>query len=77
MPPIEEEIVSFKCVHWDIFEWSKLDHRVLGPVFEAGGHDWYYKNRQEKQNKTDIHIGTFLCSPEEIIKINMFPSILT
>ncbi|CAO3673657.1 unnamed protein product [Rhizopus microsporus] len=40
MPPIEEEIVSFKCVHWDIFEWSKLNHRVLGPVFEAGGHDW-------------------------------------
>jgi ubiquitin carboxyl-terminal hydrolase 7 len=48
MPLIEEEIVSFKCVHWDVFEWSKLDHRVLGPVFEAGGHDWYYKSRQEK-----------------------------
>ncbi|CEG78307.1 Putative Ubiquitin carboxyl-terminal hydrolase [Rhizopus microsporus] len=40
MPLIEEEIVSFKCVHWDVLEWSKLDHRVLGPVFEAGGHDW-------------------------------------
>lgn len=48
MPLIEEEIISFKCVHWDVFEWSKLDHRVLGPVFEAGGHDWYYKSRQEK-----------------------------
>lgn len=40
MPPIEEETIEFKCVHWNVTDWNKLDHRVLGPVFQAGGHDW-------------------------------------
>ncbi|KAG1439902.1 hypothetical protein G6F56_012121 [Rhizopus delemar] len=40
MAPVEEEIVDFKCVHWTVTNWSQLETRVLGPVFETGGHQW-------------------------------------
>ncbi|KAI8880799.1 cysteine proteinase [Backusella circina FSU 941] len=40
MSNVEEEILDFKVVHWDITNWNQLDQRTLGPVFQAGGHNW-------------------------------------
>ncbi|KAI8331821.1 hypothetical protein EDC96DRAFT_548710 [Choanephora cucurbitarum] len=40
LQPLEEEIIETKCFHWDIEHWSQLDQRVIGPVMQAGGHDW-------------------------------------
>ncbi|KAI9256173.1 hypothetical protein BY458DRAFT_519583 [Sporodiniella umbellata] len=40
MPSLSEKTTDFKCVHWDVTNWSQLENRVLGPTFEVGGHEW-------------------------------------
>lgn len=40
LQPTDQEIIETKCVHWNITNWSQLDNRTLGPVMQAGGHDW-------------------------------------
>ncbi|CAO3670582.1 unnamed protein product [Rhizopus stolonifer] len=76
MAPVEEEIVNFKCVHWTVTKWSQLETRVLGPVFEAGGHQWNVLlfpngNNQNKavsvyldltQAKATIHAEEYACA---------------
>jgi ubiquitin carboxyl-terminal hydrolase 7 len=37
---VEEEILDYSVHHWEISNWSQLEERTLGPVFEAGGHKW-------------------------------------
>jgi hypothetical protein len=40
LQPIEQEIIETKCMHWDITNWSQLENRSMGPIMQAGGHDW-------------------------------------
>lgn len=42
MTLVEEDTIEQKCFHWEIDNWSNLPLEARGPVFEAGGHEWYY-----------------------------------
>jgi hypothetical protein len=37
----EHEQVDFKVHHWEIKDWNSLEQRSHGPIFEAGGYQWY------------------------------------
>ncbi|KAI7864234.1 ubiquitin carboxyl-terminal hydrolase 5 [Spinellus fusiger] len=53
MSQIEEEIVDFQCQQWNITQWSKLEDRVYGPTFEAGGHQWNVLLFPKGNNQTE------------------------
>ncbi|KAI8076584.1 uncharacterized protein B0P05DRAFT_435692, partial [Gilbertella persicaria] len=40
--PVHKELeqVDFQVHHWQIDDWTSLDHRAHGPIFEAAGLQW-------------------------------------
>ncbi|KAG1146277.1 hypothetical protein G6F37_001340 [Rhizopus arrhizus] len=40
--PIYKELeqIDLQVHHWEIKDWSTLDQRTHGPIFEVGGHKW-------------------------------------
>lgn len=38
----ELEQVDLQVQHWEIKDWNALEQRTHGPIFEAGGYQWYY-----------------------------------